>query len=225
MRGVEVAWGVTEGSGSVAPVTSRTDTAGRAEAAWTLGTKAGLQVAEAQVAGLGPVRFKARAIAGRATQVQVPDTVRFTALAQSRVVPVAVFDAHGNRVESPNVRWSHASGSGSPFLVKLMHGNEFRSDSQGTTRMVASVEGAADTVVLVALRPQHAVRGSSARPHGGAPKPKGSARRRIRRSLRYIGSPAGDAPGVSASRSPPPRTGTAPADPMRRVVYRPSRSV
>lgn len=59
--GVSVAWAVTEGGGSVAPLTSATNASGEAATTWTLGATVGAQAATATVAGLAgsPVSFAA----------------------------------------------------------------------------------------------------------------------------------------------------------------------
>jgi plastocyanin len=82
--GVTVNWAVTSGGGSVAPMSTTTDSGGRASSNWTLGPNAGTQTATATVTGLAPVTFTAigriqgAVTVGAKFQRQLLDTVLAT---------------------------------------------------------------------------------------------------------------------------------------------------
>ncbi|MDH3569642.1 MAG: hypothetical protein OER89_05575, partial [Gemmatimonadota bacterium] len=60
VAGVDVTWSTL--TGSLAPATSTTNSAGRAQSDWTLGTNSQMQTATASVAGLTPAVFTATAV-------------------------------------------------------------------------------------------------------------------------------------------------------------------
>lgn len=115
LGGVEVEFAGTQGGGTLSPRRVRTDASGSARAAWTLGTRAGAQTAQARVRGraVTAVVFTARATAGLAARVVAVSGNGQSgrvgeALAQPLVVRVT--DAYGNGVAGRPVAWSAAGG-------------------------------------------------------------------------------------------------------------------
>ncbi|MEM7416595.1 MAG: kelch repeat-containing protein [Gemmatimonadota bacterium] len=113
LGGVDVAWSVTEGAGTVSDESSETNAAGVASTTWTLGVVAGSpQSVRATVAGL-TVDFTAVAEAGAIDSLRVSSGDAQTgqvgeALADSIVV--AVVDAFGNPIMGRFVAWSSLGG-------------------------------------------------------------------------------------------------------------------
>ncbi|MEX0892941.1 MAG: leishmanolysin-related zinc metalloendopeptidase [Gemmatimonadota bacterium] len=113
--GVEVAFSVLAGGGSVAAATAVTDRAGLATGAWTLGTTPGVNELRASAAGLGAVTFTAAAVPGAAAHVSARAGDGLAALAGSvtaEAPTVAVTDAYGNAVAGVSVRFAVRSGGG-----------------------------------------------------------------------------------------------------------------
>ncbi len=100
VQGVEVAWTVTAGGGSVSPPASRTDAAGHAGAGWTMGSSVGANGLTATVSGLPPAAFTATA-----TPPPVPARVEKSGGdVQTGVVGEALGDSLGVRVVSAEGR-------------------------------------------------------------------------------------------------------------------------
>jgi hypothetical protein len=116
--GVRVSWAVSAGGGTLSDSAGTTNAAGLAGVRWVLGTAAGVQAAEARVAGLAgsPVAFAATARPGSAASVAKAGgdaqsgTVGF-ALAAPLAVRVA--DGYGNPVSGAGVTWMSTGGGGS----------------------------------------------------------------------------------------------------------------
>jgi|GEM_PF-694263 len=145
--GVEVAWAAPPGHGSFSPATSRTNAAGVARSAWTLGAS-GVGLATATVAGLAPAQLSALVRAGGSARVVItPDSLSFTALRQSQQLRAAVYDAFGNVVTQARVRWTSLDTA-----VVQVHTFDGWATAwgPGTGRVVASVEGSEvrDTVTV-----------------------------------------------------------------------------
>ena len=79
VAGVQVAWAVTAGGGSIAPTASTTNAAGLAASGFTLGPAGGAHAAQASVTGLAgsPVIFAATAVVVPGTGVEVSNN-KFT---------------------------------------------------------------------------------------------------------------------------------------------------
>jgi adhesin/invasin len=116
VQGVPVTWSVTAGGGSITP-SSNTDASGFASATRVLGTAVGVDSATASVGGLigSPRRFGATALHGNPNQIfktagdgqnATVNTVVATAL-QARIT-----DRAGNPIQSANVTFTAAGGSG-----------------------------------------------------------------------------------------------------------------
>lgn len=116
LPGVRVAFGVTQGGGSIISETATTDIGGRASAgAWTLGTTPGENAVEASVGGLPPVRFTAAAAAGAAASiviVQGNDQLALVGDAVPVLPTVLVEDGFGNPAEGTLVRFGVSAGGG-----------------------------------------------------------------------------------------------------------------
>ncbi len=131
-----VTFNVSPGGGSVNPTAVQTNSDGRAESRWTLGTQAGTAVATANVPGVAPATFTATIRPGPAAQVVaspnqlslgVGDTLRLQATAR---------DQFGNTVNQLALTWSSLD----PAVIALS-GNLVTAVSQGTGRAVVTTGG------------------------------------------------------------------------------------
>lgn len=99
IEGVEATLAVVSGGGTVSPGTATSDADGVVSAAWTLGTTPGTQRLQVTVRAFQLV-FTVTAEPGPLAQLAAtPDSVRFSALQQSRTLAAAGTDAYGNAVE------------------------------------------------------------------------------------------------------------------------------
>jgi uncharacterized protein YjdB len=104
---VPVTWEVVSGGGSVGAAAAATDADGHARTSLTLGTAAGENRVRASFAGLPPVVFVARGLAGAPASVAVtPDSARAVALGDTVRFSAAVADAHGNPIHSAGLAWT-----------------------------------------------------------------------------------------------------------------------
>lgn len=141
---VEVTWTAAPGSGSVSPTPSRTDSAGVARTAWTLGDTTGAQSVSASVAGFPPEMFSATAVAGQAARVTImPRELRFATLGRRMSVSISATDALGNAVVGAPVTLVSLDAA-----VATLDRTSVQARGNGTTRLVATVQGttASDTV-------------------------------------------------------------------------------
>lgn len=116
VSGAAVQWSVTAGGGSVSPGTSSTDSQGRAQATWTLGTETGENQVTASVSGVPAATFTATARAGLPARIEkaAGDGQEAAAGAAAPApLQVRVTDAHGNPVPGVDVTWAVAAGGGS----------------------------------------------------------------------------------------------------------------
>lgn len=131
VAGVRVDWAVVGSGGVVSPSTAFTDAVGRAQARWTLPTRAGAQSVRGTVSGLQAAVFGATATAGPpATVIKVRGDGQSGAvgspLADSLVVSVR--DAFDNPVSGVQVSWNVTAGGGSvsPAAATSDAGGEVR---------------------------------------------------------------------------------------------------
>jgi alpha-tubulin suppressor-like RCC1 family protein/protocatechuate 3,4-dioxygenase beta subunit len=141
---VDVTWTASSG-GTVSPASTRTDASGVAKARWTLGGSAGTQTATATVAGLGSVTFTANAATGAAARVTImPRSFRFTTLGRQEHVTVSAADAFGNPITAPVMLITRdaavATLEGAPVV---------RARGNGSTFLVATVQGVSDSIPIV----------------------------------------------------------------------------
>lgn len=160
--GAKVAFVVTAGSGSPAADTVVTDSLGRAQTTWTVGTTAGPQALEARVGGAAPVAFPATAVAGPAASLALASGGEQSGtvgqnLAQAVVVQVS--DAFGNGVSGVTVTFSTANPGGQATPVQGTTGGDGRFGTTwklGTTAGPQSLTAASDGLSSVAVAAQAA---------------------------------------------------------------------
>ena len=114
--GVEVSWVVTTGDGSVSPISTTTDSGGRARTSWTLGATAGPNEVRSEVQGLAPVVFTALGVAGPVSSLEVVSGDSQEAAAGEAVpdsLVVLVVDSNDNPVQDVVVDWEVTAGGGS----------------------------------------------------------------------------------------------------------------
>lgn len=117
--GVPVDFTVTAGAGPISPETTSTNADGFARAAWTLGTAAGENRAEARAAGIEapPVVFVATGTSGPAAalhKVSGDDQTGRVGSPLPGTLVVRIADAFGNPVGGVAVLWDVTAGGGSP---------------------------------------------------------------------------------------------------------------
>ncbi len=126
--GVELAWTVTEGGGSVRPLSARTDSAGRVVAVLTLGATPGANRVRVSASAADSVVFTAQGVADAPSGVRVVAGADQTATAGSAVATppaVRVTDSAGNPVVDVAVTFAAATGGGS------VTGGATRTDASG----------------------------------------------------------------------------------------------
>jgi uncharacterized protein YjdB len=143
--GVQVAWTVTSGGGSLRSVTGTTDAAGISTAQWTLGPGTGVQTVAAEVAGLAPVAFSANAVAGAVATISVaPDGVTLTSLGDTRQYTAIARDAAGNVVPGVTFAWS----SSAPQVAPVTQAGLATAVANGTATITAEAGGARGSATL-----------------------------------------------------------------------------
>src|SRR5690606_35654006 len=116
VSGVGVEWLAGAGGGLVNASTATTDAAGRAQATWTLGPRAGEQrltviAGQSAVTVVAAAGVGCRRTAGNEETGNAPSAPAGSELSQRLVVKVA--DAHGNGVAGITVQWEVTAGGGS----------------------------------------------------------------------------------------------------------------
>jgi hypothetical protein len=102
VTGVTVTWTTT--SGTLSPLTSKTDRDGQASTQWTVGQIAGIQTTKAKVEGLATANFTQRVIAGPLTQIIISrDTVRLLSVGDAFRFNARPSDQYGNLVSGGSV--------------------------------------------------------------------------------------------------------------------------
>ena len=151
VSGVAVLFTVTVGNGGVTPRAVLTDAAGHAETRFTLGTIAGGNEVTASVSGIATtLRFSSTGIAGAARSVIIgPRPARFPLGTDSLRVTTTSFDAFGNRTSlgvSVIARDSSLVAVATDGFARVRRRG-------GTTFLVATTAGSADSVLAVVLAP------------------------------------------------------------------------
>ncbi len=146
-----VTFNVSPGGGTLDPVSAQTNSNGRAESQWTLGSQTGTAVATANVSGVSPATFTAVVRPGPVSQViaspssltlGVGDTLRLTASAR---------DQFGNTVDQIALAWTSAD----PSVISVANGL-VTAVSQGTGRAVVTTSAPSGTIsdtVSIAVGP------------------------------------------------------------------------
>ena len=143
--GIDVAWAVASGGGSVSPATSRTDASGVAKARWTLGGATGTQTATGTAAGLPATTFIATVNVGAVARVTImPRDLRFATLGRQIPITVSAADAFGNQVGGVQA----VVVSMNLLVASLEAGTRVQARGNGTSRLIATVQGVSDTVVV-----------------------------------------------------------------------------
>ncbi|MEW5931019.1 MAG: Ig-like domain-containing protein [Gemmatimonadota bacterium] len=143
--GVQVAWTVTSGGGSLRAVAGTTDAAGISTAQWTLGPGTGVQTAAAEVAGLAAVTFSTNAVAGAVATVSVaPDGAVLSALGDTRQYTAIARDAAGNVVPGVTFAWS----SSAPQAAPVTQAGLATAVANGTATITAEAGGVRGTATL-----------------------------------------------------------------------------
>lgn len=147
LAGVPVTFSVVSGGGSVAPIAATSDEAGLASTSWTLGGELGEQEAQATTdPATTAARFTATAVAGTPADIVLgADTLRFDALGDTARVSVSASDAFGHPIARPDVTWV----SDQPNRASVNDAGLVTATGNGTTRVIASAGGQADTVVVI----------------------------------------------------------------------------
>ncbi|HVZ78305.1 MAG TPA: Ig-like domain-containing protein [Gemmatimonadaceae bacterium] len=152
VSGVSVAWTVSAGNGTVAPISPSTDASGLAQANFTVGTIAGVNQVTASVSGVTTAStFTITGTAGPAAKVAItPHTVALGCGLGSAQVSAAVQDRFGNAA-SGSVTWT----SRNPAVATVdAAGKITLLSTSGSTYVIASGQGlSADSVAVGASAP------------------------------------------------------------------------
>jgi plastocyanin len=149
--GVTVGWSTTA-SGATLAATSVTDASGLASNAWTLGTVAGSQTAQASLSGASgsPVSFTATAAAGAASELEKvsgdgQSAAIGTALLNALVAKVS--DQFGNGVGGVDVAWAASDGSlSAPTVASGANGTSAVTLTMGDTEGPITITATAGTL-------------------------------------------------------------------------------
>jgi hypothetical protein len=137
IAGVDVAFTVTQGGGSVVPATATTDGQGHAATVWTLGTGTGTNAISAAVVGAGisgnPANFAATAVAaGSLSSVAAfagDGQTGLTGFAVNQPPAVVVRDGNGAPIAGKGVTFAVIQGGGS------IQGGSTVTDANGVARV------------------------------------------------------------------------------------------
>jgi hypothetical protein len=107
-----VTWLPNAGSGSVSSATTMTDANGVAQVTWTLGTVAGVDSVQAQIAAGASTIITATATAASATSLAIVsgDNQEVTSGLATAPMIVKAVDQFGNAVSNAAITWSSPSG-------------------------------------------------------------------------------------------------------------------
>jgi hypothetical protein len=161
VAGVDVAWAVTAGAGSVAATTTSTDAAGNASTSWTLGTAAGVQTVTASTDGAGSLTFSATAAPGPPTAIEKlggDDQQHAAGMVLPAPLEMRVTDAWGNSVTGTPVTWAVAAGGGLITHATSITGTDGRATATlrlgaalGANTVTASITTATTTFSATAI--------------------------------------------------------------------------
>ncbi len=144
ISGVRVDWDAAAGSGTISPSASLTDARGVAQTTWTLGTVAGVNRVTAQVPGVAPVAFSATALAGTATAVIVTPERAFLGVGDTLRVRASVRDQFGNDIAGQAITFAAPE----PAIATISSVGLVTAVGVGSTRIIASASGRADTMPI-----------------------------------------------------------------------------
>ena len=144
-----VAFSVTAGGGTVAPVTANTNADGRAGVRWTLGTAAGVQTGQAKVTGSGAPANLVAAFSATANSAGAASLARVSGNGQSGTagsaltdsLVVRVTDAASNPVAGVSVNWT-VTGGGTVSAPTVPTGADGRSAVKWTLGTTAGAQTA-----------------------------------------------------------------------------------
>ncbi len=146
IEGIDVTLEVVAGGGTVSPGTASSDGDGLISGTWTLGTTPGTQRLRV-TAGAFQLVFSVTSEPGPLANITVsPDSVRFTALQQTRTISASGADAYGNRVELGTPGWNTSNID----VVDVDAAGTLTATGQGTTDVIVS-SGSVNTTVKVVV--------------------------------------------------------------------------
>ncbi len=143
-----VTFNVSPGGGTLSPTSAQTNSNGRAESQWTLGTQTGTAIATANVSGVTPATFTALVRPGPASQVVASPGSLTLGIGDTLRLQASARDQFGNTVEQIALSWTTLE----PSVLSVNNAGFVTALSQGTARAVVSASsptGAiADTVSI-----------------------------------------------------------------------------
>ena len=148
MSGVDVAWAVVTGEGSLSASSTKTDASGQARVSYTLGSTAGTNQVKAMVGSLPAVTFTATAVAGGVASIDVTPKTSSIGVGGSVQLHATPLDSSGNPVSGVSVSWSSsASGVASVSSSGKVDGN-----GAGQATITASAGGKSGTSTITVTR-------------------------------------------------------------------------
>lgn len=145
IRDTRVTFSVAPGGGTLAPSSAQTNSNGRAQAQWNLGTQTGTVVATANVSGVTSARFTATARPAPVAQVVASPSTLALGVGDTLRLQASARDQFGNTIDQLALAWSTLD----PAVISVASGL-VTALSQGTARAVVTTSGPggqiADTV-------------------------------------------------------------------------------
>lgn len=146
LANARVTFSASPGSGTLAPATVQTNSDGRAETRWTLGTQTGTAVVTASAGSVNPITFSATALPGPAAQiVTLPGTLSF-GVGDTVRIQASIRDQFGNPVSQTAVTWSSLE----PAIASVSSGL-VTARAVGSTRIIASASSGTTSVADTVL--------------------------------------------------------------------------
>lgn len=151
-----VDWDVSAGFGSASPASSMTNGQGVATTIWTVGSRAGLATATAQITGLNPATFLATVLPGPASIVVAIPYMAFLEVGDTVRVRATVRDRFGNPLQNQAITFSSLDEE----VASVDNAGLVTAITVGSARIGALAAGLADTVPVTVGPPGSAVCGS-----------------------------------------------------------------
>lgn len=141
LANARVTFSASPGSGTLAPATVQTNSDGRAETRWTLGTQTGTAVVTASAGSVNPITFSATALPGPAARVVTSPSSISLGVGDTLRIQASVRDQFGNAATQSALTWSSlnpATATVNNGLVTAL--------AVGSARVVVSTTASSSTI-------------------------------------------------------------------------------
>ena len=131
LAGAAVSWHASGSGGTLAVAAAQTDAAGKAQATWTLGTRAGTDTVVATLAGGPSVTFLVTALPGPVARLGIaPKIIQLNAAGDIGSFAIQGLDAFDNVITNPPVTWTSYD-----TLVSTVNGGSVRATGPGVVQI------------------------------------------------------------------------------------------